>query len=815
MKTQDNKFLIKYCYRVYFLAILFLIALPGYKLVAQCPPNIDFEQGNFNGWQCYTGSVASNTGMLTLNPSLPITNRHTMLSALPGNGNDFWGGFPQNCPNGSGHSIRLGNGLGGRGAERVSYTFDIPLSQNIFSLSFNYAIILEDFGHTPAQQPRLTIEVLNLTDNIPDPCSSFDFVVDANLPGFFISPESSPSLPVRCKDWSAASINLDGKAGKTIQISFTTTDCSQGAHFGYAYLDISSQCGSSFIGSTFCPTDTLVKITAPFGFQSYRWFDIANTTLGLQQSLSFNPPPPSGTTVFVELTPYDGYGCVQTLTATLLSTLTVTADAGPDRCDNLPIQIGMPPQPGLVYKWKPSAGLSNPDISNPIATPVTSTQYELTVSSIGGGCIAKDTINVYTDIVSDSIQLIGSASFCSGSGQSAILKVLPADSVQWFKDNIAISGANQTQLNITQSGAYYAIVFNTARCNKTTAVKQINIYESPVAGFAINAPAQCFAVNQFVFTNSSTVSTGTLTYLWSLGDGATATTTNVTHTYAAPGNYIVKLIADVGGICKDSITYSVVVYPTPVADFTVQTVCENLPLPIINRTSNNTTTTLNYLWDFGNGQSSTLRNPVYSYPAAGVYTISLTVNSNQCPLASDTKQLDVIIEAPVPGIAYPEKDAVFNFPEPLQARQIGRSVVWSPATSLDNRFSYTPYFKGLSQQLYTIQLKTLSGCITVDTQLVKTHKKIEIYVPTAFTPGNIDGYNDYLRPVLMGFVKVNYFRVYNRWGKLLFQMQSDQPGWNGRVNGQKAELQTVIWMIEAVDVDGKIHKRQGTAVLLH
>ncbi|HNK30530.1 MAG TPA: gliding motility-associated C-terminal domain-containing protein, partial [Ferruginibacter sp.] len=132
----------------------------------------------------------------------------------------------------------------------------------------------------------------------------------------------------------------------------------------------------------------------------------------------------------------------------------------------------------------------------------------------------------------------------------------------------------------------------------------------------------------------------------------------------------------------------------------------------------------------------------------------------------------------------------------------------------DNRFSYTPSFRGIHSQLYTIQLTTPSGCVTVDTQFVRTKKKIEIYVPNVFTPDR-NGLNDYLRPTLFGFDHVNYFRVYNRWGKLLFQMNSDRPGWDGRINGNiTTETQTVVWMIEAVDVDGVTHRKQGTTVLL-
>ncbi|MBK7124024.1 MAG: gliding motility-associated C-terminal domain-containing protein [Chitinophagaceae bacterium] len=232
-----------------------------------------------------------------------------------------------------------------------------------------------------------------------------------------------------------------------------------------------------------------------------------------------------------------------------------------------------------------------------------------------------------------------------------------------------------------------------------------------------------------------------------------------------------------------------------------------------NKTINNTSTTLNYLWDFGNGQTSTLQNPVYSYPSPGNYTITLSVNTSQCPQPLTVKQVVVVIDAPETGITYAEKTAVMNFPEPLQARPIGTSVLWTPSISLDDPGVYNPVFKGLHSQLYYIRMQTPSGCLTVDTQLVKTRKKIEIYVPNSFTP-NADGLNDYLRPVLMGISTVNYFRVYNRWGKLLYQAQSDRPGWDGRINGQRQDMQTVVWMIEAVDVDGYTHKRQGTSILL-
>ena len=109
-----------------------LICIQNFSATAQCPPNIDFEMGDFTGWQCYVGTF--NGGrvipLTSLTPSPPTVNRHVMLSSVPGNGPDPYGNFPQNCPNGSGYSIKLGNNQTGKGAEAVSYTFIIPATQN-------------------------------------------------------------------------------------------------------------------------------------------------------------------------------------------------------------------------------------------------------------------------------------------------------------------------------------------------------------------------------------------------------------------------------------------------------------------------------------------------------------------------------------------------------------------------------------------------------------------------------------------------------------------------------------------------------------
>jgi gliding motility-associated-like protein len=799
-----------------------VVLYPCYRsLHAQtCPANIDFENATFDGWTCYTGYVSGNgVNVMTLAPSGgPVPERHTMYSSFPGDGLDFYGGFPVNCPNGSGHSIRLGNSYGGGEAEGISYEFTIPANENYYTLIYNYAVVFQDPDHQEFQQPRLEIEVQNVTDNSLIYCSSFTFIPFGSiLPGFFESPNPGSETPVWCKDWTAVSINLDGHAGKKIRLFFKTADCTFQRHFGYAYIDVNSECSGTFTGATYCPDDTLINIVAPYGYQSYTWFNNTFTqTLGYQQVLTLRPPPPAGTTLAVQLLPYSGYGCPDTLFAKLVDSLTVTANAGSDisSCNNTPVPIGSPPRPGLVYKWEPSTGLSNPNIANPHAAPDNTTTYVLTVNHDGGGCLDKDTVVVRAAAINKSIELLGKASYCIGRGDSSVLRVQPTDSIQWFKDGSAIPGANETDYRATETGLYHALLFNFIGCSVSTDSQPILISSVPVPGLTTGFPAQCLPGNRFVFTNTSTNAVGTMQYKWIMGDGSILSSKDVTYSYSQAGVYQVKMIVNSSPICVDSITSVVTVYQNAIADFSANPVCINLPMQAVNNTIDTLGTPINYVWDFGNGQLIADRNPpIQVYTVPGNYSVSLSVNTDQCPVPVHVLKKTIVVDQPRPGVNYPIQYAVVSYPLELQARQFGVSAIWTPAAYLNTQESYSPIFNGSFEQLYTIQIKTESGCVTVDTQIVKTVKEAAIYVPTAFTPNN-DGLNDYLRPVFMGIKEVRYFRIFNRWGQLLYERKTELPGWDGTVGGTPQSAQVVVWMIEGLSVDNKIITRKGTSTLV-
>ncbi len=462
-----------------------------------CPPNIDFEKGDFSGWTCYTG-FASNSGQPVLSPfngGIPDPDRHVMYSANSGEV-DPYGGFSVNCPNGSGHSIRLGNSEAGGLAEGISYEFTIPANQPVYSLIYHYAVVFQDPNHQQNEQPRMITEITNVTDNIIIDCSSFTFFPYGSLlPGFFEVSNPPDPTPIWCKNWSAVSINLDGMAGKTIRLFFKTSDCSFKKHFGYAYIDVNSECSSEFTGATYCPDDTAVSIIAPYGYQNYTWYNSTFTqVLGTQQIIYFNPPPPAGSIFAVELIPFDGYGCRDTLYAHMENTLTLNANAGPDviSCDSSRVYIGTYPKPGVNYSWNPSTWLNNPNNANPRANPPVTTEYELTVRSFGGGCVNRDTVIVKASFVDTSLLLKGKTFFCINTGDSAVLTVKPTYNIQWNRNGAPLSGYIQPSYKVNQSGVYHAVLINSDGCINSTRSEEI-VIESPVPG--IIYPEQYSIVN--------------------------------------------------------------------------------------------------------------------------------------------------------------------------------------------------------------------------------------------------------------------------------------------------------------------------------
>ncbi len=287
-----------------------------------CPPNIDFEAGDFSSWQCMVGTTSAVGGqnIINLTPSNPIKGRHEIISADNNPGVDFYGKFPMLCPYGGRYSVKLGNEQVGSQAEGLSYTFQVPTTIDTFTFTYFYAVVFEDPSHAHYEQPRFFVTAYDVATGQIVNCASFDYVSNGTIPGFEISPVRSNVL---FKRWSPASLQFAGLSGHTVRLEFKTADCTLGGHFGYAYIDVGSACSNILATAPYCVETNSLILNAPYGFQTYTWYNQDfSVVVGNQQSLTLSPPPSTSGVYNVDVIPYPGYGCRDTLQA-VVSPLTV------------------------------------------------------------------------------------------------------------------------------------------------------------------------------------------------------------------------------------------------------------------------------------------------------------------------------------------------------------------------------------------------------------------------------------------------------------------------------------------------------------
>jgi gliding motility-associated-like protein len=284
-----------------------------------CLPNFDFEKGDFTNWECSSGFIGQD-GVLNLSASGPALNRHTILKATADGKYDQYGDFFVNSPNGSNYCVKLGNNNVGAEAEQISYTFKVPADKNDYSIIFNYAVVFENPDHQIFEQPRFTSKVFDVTDNKYIPCGSFDFAASSGLPGFIQAGVSQrDGSEIYYKPWSSVTIKLVGYENHEVRLEFTTNDCSKRGHFGYAYIDVVNNCNTSLItGNVACALTGSLSLTAPSGFAGYNWYNADfSTLLASSSKLTIKPIPPVGTKIALEIIPYPGLGCVDTVYTTI------------------------------------------------------------------------------------------------------------------------------------------------------------------------------------------------------------------------------------------------------------------------------------------------------------------------------------------------------------------------------------------------------------------------------------------------------------------------------------------------------------------
>jgi gliding motility-associated-like protein len=271
-------------------------------------------------------------------------------------------------------------------------------------------------------------------------------------------------------------------------------------------------------------------------------------------------------------------------------------------------------------------------------------------------------------------------------------------------------------------------------------------------------------------------------------------------TYAVTGS-IGKCIA------QNSITINVVPYPKANAGPDT-TICFGKSVQL------NASGGRDYAWSpaaFLNNRL--IPNPVSQNPTSSIKYVVAVTDVLGCPKPS--RDSVFVTVAKIKADAGPSDTSVV-LGQPLLLNATGSiNYLWDPPRWLSNIGIYNPVSLPQDNITYKVTVSNNYGCFDTDTIRVHLFKlDPSFYVPTAFSP-NGDGTNDFFRPKSIGMKSLDIFRVYNRWGQLLFSTtEIEGSGWDGTFRGKGQDPATYVWYAEGTDYLNVKVKKKGYVVLI-
>ena len=224
-------------------------------------------------------------------------------------------------------------------------------------------------------------------------------------------------------------------------------------------------------------------------------------------------------------------------------------------------------------------------------------------------------------------------------------------------------------------------------------------------------------------------------------------------------------------------------------------------------------------WDFGDGKTFNQAQPIsHSYDKIGTYQIKLSVKNDYCPKYE--YQLDgdsVKVVAPLP----PSKFTLFVLADQdtlLSPKKIDSGYIqykWAPSFNLSNPLIPNPLFRANRSIEYVLnRVDPVSGCFINDVYFIDVSTAIVVSIPKAFTP-NRDNLNDVLKIEYgAGLKTFNFFRIFNRFGKIVFQTNRITDSWDGRFNGLDQEMDAYTYLIDYVTYKDEHITKTGSFILL-
>lgn len=314
-----------------------------------------------------------------------------------------------------------------------------------------------------------------------------------------------------------------------------------------------------------------------------------------------------------------------TVSPAQIPTFTASTQSG---CTEIPIKFTNTSINSIGWLWNfGESGTST--LENSSYTYKNKGNYTISLTiTTKNNCTYKTTVNNYISIQDNSVSnfSVANSTGCAPLNvQFTNLSTNDFSRIWEFGDGTSSTLKNPSHIYTTK-GVYTVKLRskNAAGCESVYELKNAVNLTSPTAAFTANYSPGCAPL----ITNFTNTSINATQWLWNFGDGTTSTLKTPSHTYSLPGDYNVSLIVSDSKGCSDTLILNSYIHViNPIASYTPPPTVTGC-VPYSTKLENTTPAAVSWLWNFGDGTSSTVQNPSHTFTQSGLFTVSLIIQLN-------------------------------------------------------------------------------------------------------------------------------------------------------------------------------------------
>ena len=308
-------------------------------------------------------------------------------------------------------------------------------------------------------------------------------------------------------------------------------------------------------------------------------------------------------------------------------------------------------------------------------------------------------------------------------------------------------------------------------------------------------------------------------FTWDFGDGTRVTPgpDTIQHSYASAGTYKTRLILNDTSYCNSPDSIEKELRVSPLVDARFETPPSGCA-PYTAVFNNSSLAGQEFYWDFGDNTQSNEVNPVHVYNNIGNYHVTLKViDSSTCNIV-DSTFMDIGVHplptanfsvAPIPPVT--NKPTIFTNLSSGGTRYVwlfgdGDTTIKTTMDTVGHQYNATGTFNAC--------LITFNEFECSDTACKAVEALIDplLDVPNAFTPGRF-GRNSFISVTGFGIAKMNW-KIYNRWGQMVFETNNRKTGWDGYYKGQLQPMDVYAYTLDVEFSDGRKLRKTGDITLI-